>query len=103
SSKASTRRPRGFRSALLLREIVLVVAFVYPQRPMIDFKNPIGDRFQKVSVMAHDHDRAIELLKRFEQNLARANVQVIGRLVQHEKVNGIGEDRSQYEPAFFAA
>src|SRR5207249_245149 len=58
---------------------------------------------EKVAIVA-DHDRsAIEFLDGSRQFVARANVEVVGRLVQYEKIGARLDQSYQGDAALFAA
>ena len=84
-------------------KVVVVIAVVDPHPAVIDLKDPVDEAAEKVPVMADQDDRAVELLQGRKQDLAGQDVQVVGRLVEYQQIEGLGQQFGQDDPAFFAA
>ena len=57
---------------------------------------------EEVAVVAHQYHRAIESLYSLFQNILRWHVQMVGRLVKNEQVDGLQEQAYHRQPASFA-
>ena len=53
--------------------------------------------------MADDDGRALELQQRLLQRIARPQIEVVGRLVEHQHVDALGHQPGQGRPALLAA
>src|SRR3546814_12479817 len=54
-------------------------------------------------VVRDQHDRALELVQRLHQRLARLDVEVVGRLVEQQEMRRLAADAGEDEPRFLAA
>ena len=52
--------------------------------------------------MRHEQHRAIEVVQRLEQHLFRPEIEMVGRLVEHEEVRGIQEHPRHDEACLLA-
>ena len=57
----------------------------------------------EIAVVAHHDDATRKILKIFFQYLQRLDVEVVGRLVQHQEVRISHQHRTEVELAFLAA
>ena len=58
---------------------------------------------QKIPVMADNHECPFEIMQGLEQDFPAGNVEVIGRLIEDQKIERAGKQACQYDPAFFSA
>jgi hypothetical protein len=56
---------------------------------MVDLEDTVGEMPKEPAVVADDHQGTVELPQRLQQDFAAGDVQVIGRLVQDEEINGL--------------
>ena len=66
-------------------------------------ENARADAVEKVAVVADGDDRSWKMLEIILEHLQRADVEVVGRLVEEEDVVLLHEDREQIETAAFSA
>ena len=71
-------------------EIPVVTALVNMARPSIELEHTGSDPIEHVAIMGDDHEPAREVLEFVLQPLDRIDVEMVGRLVEHEQV-GIGD------------
>ena len=72
-------------------------------RPSIELEHTGGDPIEHVAIMGDDHEPAREVLEFVLQPLDRIDVEMVGRLVEHEQV-GIGDQRpGQRDPLLLPA
>ena len=55
------------------------------------------------AVVRHEQHRAVEVLQRLEQHFLRREIEVVGRLVEHEEVGRIEQHAREHEARFLAA
>ena len=84
-----------------LAQVVFVIALVDPHLAVVDLKDPVDQAAQEVAVMADQHDRAGELLQGVQQHLAGLDVEVVGRLVEDQQVERLGQQSSPEPPGSF--
>ena len=53
--------------------------------------------------MADDQNRAVIITDHFLQQINGLHIQIIGRLIQNQKIMGLGKNESQHQPVLFAA
>src|SRR5690606_6915371 len=58
---------------------------------------------QQMAIVGNDHQRALELLQRHRQRVAHLQIEVVGRLVEHQQVGALPDDDRQRQSRFFAA
>jgi len=56
----------------------------------------------KITVVAHHNDTTFERLQVFFQDVERYNIQVVGWLIEHQKVRVAHQYRTKMQAAFFA-
>ncbi len=61
-----------------------------------DEKKPVGRRLDQAPVMAHQNDRAVEIVERGQEFAARVDIEMIGRLVENEKVGLVERCQRQH-------
>ena len=66
-------------------------------------ENPVGKPADKVPVVGDEQERAVEVLHRLLNPLPRVDIQVVGRLVQHQQVDGVVHQRAQSQAALLPA
>ena len=73
----------GFRLRLLLLavQVAVVVARIDPRQPAVDLDDLVGHLADERAVVGHQADRAPVVAQGVGKNLARRDVQVVGRLV----------------------
>ncbi|MNS57998.1 hypothetical protein D3C72_909030 [compost metagenome] len=63
----------------------------------------VAHRAQQRTVVAHQHQRAFELVERHGQGFAGGQVQVVGGLVQQQQVGALPDHHREHEAGLFAA
>ena len=63
----------------------------------------IADPFDEVPVVAHDHERARPAVEQVLEGRERVDVEVVGRLVEHEDVGFRDQQAHELEPSPFPA
>ena len=86
-----------------LAQVVVIIAFIDPHLAVIDLKDPIDEAAQKVPVMTDQDDRSFKLLQGLKKDLPGMDIQVVGRLVEDQEVEGLGQEFGQDDPALFTA
>ena len=81
----------------------LVVALEGIAAPGIHFQNPFRHVIQEIAVVRHHHQRAAELFEIFLQPRDRFGVEVIGRLVQQQRIRIGQQQTAQRHASLFAA
>ena len=56
----------------------------------------------EITVVAHHNHASFEILQILFQHIQRHNIEVIGRLIQHQEVGIAHQDRTQIEAAAFS-
>ncbi len=83
--------------------VILEVALEGPHRSVGDQPEAVGGELEQVPIMRDEHDGAGEIVDRFDQGLARRDVEVVGRLVEDQQGRrGMG-DEGEIEPRLLAA
>ena len=92
-------RGQGHVHALRLQlQIALVVGVVAVEFPLVQLHNAAGDAVQKVPVVGDHQQGAPEFLQIVLQPVGHLAVQVVGGLVQHQKLRRGQEDAHQGDP-----
>ena len=91
------------RLAFLSPQIIFVVARVDPYLAIADFKHARGQLIDEIAVVRHEHDRAGEFLQRFQQDILGPHIQVIGGLIQQQKIAGVKQHPRQRVAVALAA
>lgn len=86
-----------------LTQIIVVVAVVDPHLAVVDFEDPGDQRTEEVAVVADQDDRPLEPLQGGKQHLAGLDVEVVGRFVKDQEVEGLGQEPGEDYPALLAA
>ena len=68
-----------------------------------DLVNKLGHVAQKIPVVGHDHQRAVESFQRLLQDGLALQVQVVGRLVKDQDIVGVEEKLAKGEPCLLAS
>ena len=58
---------------------------------------------QKVTIMTNDQNRAIIFADHLLQQINRLHIQVVGWLIQHQKIVWLGKDESQHQAVLLTA
>ncbi len=87
------------QTLLLGLQVGGVVALVGVEATTVHLGNPLGHVVQEVAVVGHGDDRALVGSQVLLQPQDRLGVQVVGGLVQEEKVRGLQEQATQGHPA----
>ena len=87
---------------LFVKEL-LDVPDVLLQSRRRDLVHQLGHVAQKVAVVGHHHQRAIEGLKRLLEHGLALQIQVVGRLVQDQDVVRVEEQFAQGQPCLLSA
>ena len=83
---------------------VLIAADVFFQTAFSFKYNALRNHVvQKHTVVADEEHGAGVVAQQFFQQFLRVDVQIIGRLVQHQNIGGAGEQFGQQEAVAFAA
>src|SRR5262249_17518219 len=90
-------------AALLAPEIVFVVAGKDFDAAVPDFKNPRGQLVDEIAVVRDKDHGAGELAERLEQNIFGAKVQVVGGLVEEQKIRWMQQHAGQRVAVTLAA
>src|SRR6266568_446127 len=85
-----------------LGKVIIIVAFIHPHLAMINLKNTINQQAEKVSVVADQNNRPREVFECFQQHLAGADIEMIGRFIKDQKIYRAGQNCGQYHPALLA-
>ena len=54
-----------------------------------EFQNAVAEVAQEIPVMRNEKHRSIEVLQRINEHLSGCEIEMVGGLVQHEKIGGI--------------
>src|SRR5437764_8827 len=73
-------------------------AVVGAQLTVLDRERPLGDRVQESAVVRDEQHRPRERVKRPLERLATLEVEMVGRLVEHEEVRAGGDRHGKREP-----
>ena len=94
---------RGFAAHLPLRPVA-VAARVLAQFPVTFERDDLRHHVvEKHAVMADKEDRAAVFLQQRLEQLQRLDVEVVGRLVQHQHVDRLREQAREQQPVALAA
>src|SRR4051812_595840 len=69
----------------------------------VEDQNLRRDAIQKVAVVADGDDRALKSIQSLFKRLARWNIQMVGRLVEHKDVDARVDQLGEGEPSLFSA
>ena len=94
---------RGGRLLVAAADVLGPAAVVAANRPVLERERPLGDGVDERAVVRDEQDRPGERLERGFERLARLEVEVVRRLVEHEEVRARGDDVREREPAPLAA
>src|SRR5262249_17335431 len=83
--------------------VVLETPLERPHGSVGDEPQPVGDQFDQVLVMAHQHDCTRELVDRLDEHLAAFDIEVVGRLVEDQQRRCRMRDERQLQPRPLAA
>ncbi len=83
--------------------VTIVIAVNHLHALAIENDQHVDDAIEEVTVVADDHDRALELAQGVFQRFAGPEVEMIRRLIQDEHIDARGHQPSQARPAAFAA
>ncbi len=86
-----------------LFQVIVVIPLVDPHLAVVDLEDPVHQRAQEVAVMADQHDGAGEVPEGVQEDFPGLDVQVVGRLVQHQEIHRPGQEGCQDDPALLAA
>ena len=67
------------------------------------FENAVTQAAQEVSIMGDKEHGSVEILKRFDEHLARGKIQVVCRLVENEEIGWMKEHARHHEPGLLAS
>ena len=90
-----------FRSRLRLAQVIIVIACVVVGGAGLDLNGALGDRADKVHVVADEDNRAGVTLQRADQCIDTRHVEVGGRLVEQQQIGGREQQLNQREAALF--
>ena len=93
------RRPELVAPADVLGPAAVVAA----DSRVLECERPLGDRVDERAVVRDEQDRPGKRFERGFERLARLEVEVVRRLVEHEEVRARGDDVREREPAPLAA
>ena len=91
---AHSREQSGFTlqlleifEALVFQELVDAAKMLahFAAAELIDFRHKA---VEEITVVAHDDERAVKILQRLLEHVFRAQIEVVGRLVENEQVEG---------------
>ena len=82
---------------LIVARKILHLALPFEHQQMVDHL------IHKIAIVAHDDDTAGKILQIFLQHLQRLNIEVVGRLVQHQEVGIAHQNGTKIEFAPLAA
>ena len=85
------------------REVVRIVAPVEGRATPADGGHPGGQGVHEVAVVGDEHDRALVVRQGVQQRPLGVEIEVVGRLVEKEKIRRAQEKTGQRQPASFAA
>ena len=81
----------------------IVIALVLRQPPHRKLRHAVADRIQEIAVVRNDQHGALVFLQRVLQPFDRREIQMVRRLVQHQKLRLRQKQSRQAEPRLFAA
>ena len=79
---------------------IRIIAAVFVHLTLIQFHDLVANPFQKVAVVGHHQDGKVGLGQVFFQPLNHVEVQVVGGLIEDQKI-GVGQDHAHQGEAFF--
>src|SRR5690606_26114521 len=85
-------------------QVRVVVAFVPGHAPIVfEREDRRGDAVEEVAVVGDDEAGAAELDDELFERAEGGDVEVVGRLVEHEQVRGVAQDLGEHHPRPLAA
>ena len=82
-TKLVLRAREGLGRLFFLFQIVIPSAVCDLKAVLIKFKDAGRDFAQEVPIVAHDHYRAREILDCIEEDFARLDIEMVGRLIEN--------------------
>src|SRR5688572_29960029 len=79
----------------LRRLVFLVRSFEIVNRAAVEVPHPGADFLQQILVVRHQEDRALVFLQRHVQRVDRFQIEVVGRLVEHQHVRLLQHDPAE--------
>src|SRR5688572_16777490 len=79
----------------LRRLVFLVRPFEIVNRAAVEVPHPRADFLQQILVVRHQEDRALVFLQRHVQRVDRFQIEVVGRLVEHQHVRLLQHDPAE--------
>ena len=83
--------------------VIREVAVIGPDRTPLHEPQPVGHELDEVHVVRDQHDRAGIILQRIDQRLPAFHVEMVGRLVEHQKLRRPAGDQREVEPRLLPA
>ncbi len=83
------------KAAFALDQVERVIAVVLTQRAARDFHRAACDPIEKIMIMRDQDDPAFVILQVFFEPVARLDIQMVGRLVEHQEVGPLQEQFGQ--------
>ena len=94
------RDPRAVEN---LGPVIGEIAVIGPHRAVPDEPQPVGHELDEVHVVRDQHHRAAEALERIDQRAAALDIEMVGRLVEHQQLRRPAGDQREVEPRLLAA
>src|SRR5678815_2974334 len=66
-------------------------------------EHTVAQTAQELAVMRHKQHRTVEVLQRIEQHLLGRQIEMVGRLVEHEEVRGVEQHAREHQARLLAA
>ena len=91
----------GF-AGLAFFQVVGVIARLHGDAVVFEGDDLIADPVEEVAIVGNDDDRAVEHRECFFQHPQRGQIEVVGRLVEHDDVAAVFQNLGQHQPRPFA-
>ena len=82
---------------------VAVVPEVHAHRAVLDHPEMGRDIIDEVAVVRDEEDCSLEVIERVLEHLLRRNIEMVGRLIEHQEPGVVEHQLSERDPALFPA
>ena len=86
-----------------MRRVIIHVAVEGFDRAVGDEPQPVGAGLDQMAVVADDDHRPFIFIDRLHQRLARIDVEMVGRLIEHQDMRCVERGECKQEPCLLAA
>ena len=90
-------------AGLAFFEIIGIISRLHDHAVVLEGDDLVADAVEEIAVVGNADHRAVEIRERFLQHPQRGQVEVVGRLVEHDEVAAVLEHLGQHQPRALAA